>query len=305
MCPQKLPGMEPRRRIGCDPQMKRIVSGALAVLAMAVFAAPGITQQSQQVQLQLQPCQLELTADWQPLTGTLYGLEKRLAVLRQPTVAVERASYDQQAFGRLLPAHAVSPGDTWRVPVRDVLPFLRQLHPGATAELHHDGGSGAGARGAFGCLVGFDERHAWVMLRVHADFLLEGDGARGRSTWFTPSQFEGWLVVDRRAGAIEHLRLAVPDATTNVDVNLAVEQGVMADIGRVAAMGVTGGEPVPLADGATAITVDAARRRLAQRFYDLVELDWQPLGEALALAQRTQRPLHVVLLFGSLLDESC
>jgi hypothetical protein len=53
------------------------------------------------------------------------------------------------------------------------------------------------------------------------------------------------------------------------------------------------------------ITAEAARDILARRFYPLAEIEWLGLEAALARARATDKPLHVVALFGSLLDESC
>jgi len=59
-------------------------------------------------------------------------------------------------------------------------------------------------------------------------------------------------------------------------------------------------------------SVDAARldtaivqQRLAERFYPFAAIDWLELPAALAASRATGKPMHVVLLFGSLLDESC
>lgn len=272
------------------------------VLFLLALAAPLVAQRP--IRIALQPFELEMSAEWSPLTGTLYGLERRLEALHAPSIAADRAAYDERAFEPLLPDGSVRPGDMWRIDVRDVLPFLRQLHPGATAELHHDRGAGVGARGAFACLVGFDEQHAEVLLRVHADFLLEGDGGRANSAWLTPAQFEGRLVVDREAGRVVRATLLVPDATANVDVNVATDDGVLADIGRVR-LGLAGGIDVGLGEAAQTIGLASARSALVGRFYPLFDVGWLPLERALVRSRELRRPLHVVVLFGSLLDESC
>src|SRR5690606_28466913 len=208
-------------------------------------------------------------------------------------------------FRPLLPAGPVAVGELWPVPVADVLPFLHQLHPGATAELHHDGGLGIGAAGGWACLSAADDHHAEITLRVHADFLLSGDGEPAESVWFTPGQFRGRLVVDRQRRTIIGFELAVPDQSANVDVNVGEKGGVLADIGRVPEMAVRGGRFPELAGAAARLDTAIVQQRLAERFYPFAAIDWLELPAALAASRATGKPMHVVLLFGSLLDESC
>ena len=52
-------------------------------------------------------------------------------------------------------------------------------------------------------------------------------------------------------------------------------------------------------------SVDEARKRVARGFYPFARIDWLTLEEGLAESRASDRPLHVILLFGSLEDESC
>jgi hypothetical protein len=194
-----------------------------AVLCALLLGAPALAQQAE---LSLQPCSLELHAAWEPLTDTTYGSEKKHAVLRDLAPAVARATHDETSFRALLPPAPVAVGDTWLVDAASLLPLLRQLHSGARVTLHH--GAGIGAPGAWACLRALDPDHAEIAVRVHAEFLLAGDGERVGSSWFTPAQFRGRLVIDRRSGRAVGLRLAVPPSRANVDVNVAVGRSVMA-----------------------------------------------------------------------------
>ncbi len=54
-----------------------------------------------------------------------------------------------------------------------------------------------------------------------------------------------------------------------------------------------------------AITVEEARRALELRFYKFAEIEWRPLEEAVALAKATSPPIHAILVWGPLDDESC
>ncbi|HEX6810060.1 MAG TPA: hypothetical protein VF384_00430 [Planctomycetota bacterium] len=247
---------------------------------------------------------LELTAHWEPLTDTTYGFEKR-DLVRGLAPAKVRASHEAAAFRGFLPPAEVAVGDSWKIDAATVLPFLRQLHAGATIDLHHDRGMGIGARGAWGCLRVLDESCAEIVLRAHADFLIDGDGTPDKSSWFTPAMFRGRLWIDRRTGRVEAFELAVPKSRANVDLNVATADGVICDIGCVPKLQVAGGTFPEIPAGARSIGERDADRILERRFYPFAELDWLALPEARAASVASGRPLHVVLLFGSLLDESC
>src|SRR5690606_11853505 len=133
----------------------------------------------------------ELSAVWEPLTDSTYGFAKRHALVRDLAPAQAQATYGADAFRPFLPPHAVEPGATWPIEVAAALPFLRQFHAGATAELHHDYGMGLAAPGGHACLRALSATHAEILLRVHADFLIAGDGGPRTSSWFTPAQFRG------------------------------------------------------------------------------------------------------------------
>ncbi len=275
----------------------------IRAVSCSLLSAAALCQEPQPIRLELVAGGLELQAAWEPLTDTVYGFDRSQPLVRDLAVAKQRQRHDASAFRVFLPAGPVAVGDVWRVDVRAALPLLRQLHPGATHAMHH--GFAVAAPGGFGCLRAVDEAHAEIRLRLHADFLIDGDGTRGRSSWFTPAQFCGRLVVDRQSGAPVAFELAVPQQRANVDVNIATERGGMADIGRVPRLGLRGGAFPALADGATAIAERDADARLAERFYPCAAIEWHDLAAARAEARATGKPLHVIALFGSLLDESC
>jgi len=269
-----------------------VLAGLLGLAALPAAQEPAL--------LALRSGALELTARWEPLTDTQYGLEQRHAALRAPVPAAARQRHDVERFRPFLPPGPVAVGDTWRVDARAALPFLRQLCAGATDVLHH---TGVAAPGAWACLRALDATRAEIVLRVHAE--LRFDGEDGRTLlWLTPAQFRGRLLLDRARGEVLAFELAVPDGSANADVNLRQEGGVVADIGRIPVLALAAGE-LPPADGAGGLSLRAAEELLARRFYPLAELEWLALDAALARARASGKPLHVVTLFGSLLDEAC
>ncbi len=247
---------------------------------------------------------IELKAVWEPVTDTVYDFEKKFDVIKRLKPVSERARYEARHFRPFLPTEQVGVGDVWRVDPKAALPFLRQFHPGATDKLHH---GFVGVRGAWACLRALDVNHAEIIIRVHAEFLLEGDGGHGTSSWMTPAQFEGRMQIDRKTRAVTAFQLSLPQQRANVDFNVAKDGGTLADIGRIPRMELSSGDGFSnqVASGTEALTLEQARKLLARKFYQFAEVDWLNLEEALRMSKRTGKPMHIVALFGSLSDESC
>lgn len=280
--------------------------------AAACLAQIGLTQQgdpnapTDATRLRIEKGRLELTATWEPFRDSVYGFGKRFALVRELAPAKRKQTFDAVDFRRLLPPRAVRVGDVWKVEVAHVLPFLKQLHRGATGQLHHGGGqAGITAPGAWACLRALSETHAEIVLRVHADFLIDGDGTRGRSSWLTPAQFRGRLRIDRRERRAIAFELALPDQSANVDLNIKQARGYIADIGRIPRMEVRSRslrDDVPFD---RQITLAEARQKLRRQFYPFARVEWLELEAAWKRVKATGKPLHVIALFGSLTDESC
>jgi hypothetical protein len=248
---------------------------------------------------------ITLRAHWEPCRESKYGLFAENEVLRTPRPVVEERSYGAECFAAFLPKDAVQVGDAWTVDRAAVLPFLRQFHPGARAEMHHGFGAYGGAHA---CLVAQSAQYFEILVRAHAEFLLEA------GITYTPAQFEGRLVVERQTGRLTAFQLALPSRNTNVDVNVPTTsskspdgppiESVMADIGWVPRMELAGGR-IPDARWSESIPIEEARSQLARRFYPFTRIGWRPFAEAVQRAHSLDRPLHVVVLFGTLDDESC
>jgi hypothetical protein len=273
-------------------------------LPLLLPLTPALPAQGPAALLELAPCTLELDAHWERLTDTKYRFEER-ALVRDLAPATARATYDESAFRPFLPPADATVGSHWRVDAEAALPFLRQLHAGARVTLHHDGGSGIAAPGAWACLRALDARHAEIVVRVHGELLIAGDGERETSSWFTPASFRGRLAIDRASGKVVAFQLAVPPSRANVDLNLVADRGVVCDIGSVPRLELAGGTFPDPATGAACITAQQADRILERAFYPFAAIEWLDLAAARAVSRATGRPLHVVALFGSLTDESC
>ena len=272
---------------------------------LAVLLPTGTASGQNETPRSLRPFELELHAHWEQLTDTTYGFETKFALVRDLAPANLRATYDTTKFEPFLPPAGVDVGSHWRLPAAAMLPFLRQLHPGARTQLHHDGGFGLSAQGAWACLRALDDRHAEIVLRAHAEFLLAGSGEPDTSSWFTPSQFHGRLTIDRLAGKVMAFQLLVPKARANVDVNIAKDGGVIADIGSIPRLELIGGTFPVIATETKQISERDADRILERAFYPFAAIEWLDLAAARKASLASGKPLHVVTLFGSLADESC
>jgi hypothetical protein len=245
---------------------------------------------------------LELEAHWEPCRESLYGVFDETPVLRAPRPAVPRLRHEAAAFRPFLPSQPVALGEPWRVDSAAVLAFLRQFHPGAAVRARFFGGE---VPGTFALLRAVAPDAFEILLRAHAVLHLDG------GVIYKPAQFEGRLVLGRD-GTLRAFTLALPSRDTNVDVNVplgdhetdAPPAAVLADIGWVPRMELTSGtHEVPA--WTREVADDDARRALRRAFYRFAALDWLPFDEAVLAARARKKPLHVVLLFGCLDDDSC
>lgn len=276
-----------------------VLTVQLALASVASAQSPTVTHWPP-----LQATTIDLTAHWERLTDTTYHFEER-PVIKALAPATPRASYASEVFLPFLPSAPVAVGASWRVDPNAALPFLRQLHAGASTELHHDRGTGVGARGAWACLRLLDDACMEIVVRIHGEFQIDGDGSEGNASWFTPACFRCRLWIDRKKGEVAAFDLSVPPSRANVDINLRSEHGTIADIGSVPRLQLSAGEFPAAPPTAVQISAAEADRILERRFYPFAQLDWLSLPDALAKSRATGKPMHIVALFGSLCDESC
>ena len=229
-------------------------------------------------------------AQWQePMDMTW---EQWLALFN-PGPAYPLKNYSTTDFQVFLPPATVNVGDVWDVDPEGILPFLEQFHPGATMNLGH------GQNGAKACLRAISSEYADIVFRIHARFIL--DAAIG--AYFRPAQFAGHLVIDLNSGTICQWTLSLPTRNSNVDIGAFRNR----DIGFVPHMELCRlSETQPESRAwETAITEEAVEKQFQNSFYKFTEIEWTPIEDAVELAQASNRPIHAVLLFGVLDDESC
>ena len=213
-------------------------------------------------------------------------------------VAEPEKQYPASIFQAFLPQELVSVGECWQIEEEGALKLLRQLSPNPQLELEI---SGADSYGLWACLRAYSDAFAEILFRIHAEFVLE-------KGWFAPSQFAGYMVIDRLEKRVAAFEMHVPDATLNFDVRWRIREGVhAADIGFCPQMELCAGaqDVLPDAKFTEAITQEEALQTLMLRFYKSAQINWVSLEEALELAPTLQKPIHAISSGGPLADESC
>ena len=262
---------------------------------------------------------IQVQAYWDPIADASLGLPdhspKHAALFKNLSPAHVSQAYEVDAFKAFFPKGAVPVGHVWELDMDEVLPFLRQFHPGATAEMHiNPGGEGSieifGRRitlikvgleseGAFACLRALSPTHAEIVFRIHAEFQLDEEAR----AYFTPAQFIGRLILNRNNGTIRDFWLYLPPRKTNVDIN-AFGGADMVYVPRMELIAQNAHDQSDIV-WETAITENETKDLLEASFYKFSELERLSIEEAVAQAQAENRPIHVVLTWGVFDDESC
>ena len=268
---------------------------------------------------------VQVQAHWEPIADSTYNLhqpteeqfnraksqwpepvdmEWRQALeLFNPKPVCPLKDYNTADFQVFLPSSSANVGDIWDLDSEEILPFFHQFHPGARTDLRvystKRGTYGSkGKKGAKACLRALSQEYVEIVFRIHALFILNGPDAR-----FTPAQFAGRLVINRRDRNVAAFSMSLPPRNSNVDINA---YGA-ADIVFVPRMELSALSEDPMHEivWETSITEDKARRKLKSAFYKFAEIEWTPIEDTVKLAKATNRPIHALVLFGALDDESC
>ena len=256
---------------------------------------------------------ISVQAHWDPIADSFSNLPNespRHAELCNLSPSHPVKEYGTEAFKVFIPASAVAVGDVWDLDSEGVVPFLRQFHPGATTTLTN------GEEGAFACLRAISSDYAEIVFRIHAEIRLAGlaefdwewQGERIQDDWmdaarFLLSQFAGRLLLNLKKGSVRAFSLALPSRNSNVDFN-SFERPDMVFVPRMELVAEDADDQSEFA-WEEAITVEEARKKLELRFYRFAEIDWLPIDEAVVQAETTHRPIHAILVWGALDDESC
>ena len=213
--------------------------------------------------------------------------------LFNPGPAHPLKNYSTTDFQVFLPPSTANVGDVWDLDTKRILPFLRQFHPGATMNL------GYGGNKAKACLRAISPEYADIVFRIHARFTLNAS----IDAYLRPAQFTGHLVIDRKSGTICQWTLSLPPRNSNVDIG-AFRTADIGFVPRMELCSLSETQPKSI-DWETAITAEEVERKFQDAFYKFAEIEWTPIEDAVERAKTSNRPIHAVLLFGVLDDESC
>ena len=249
---------------------------------------------------------LQVHAHWDPIADATYNLHKKSEENVElfdlaPNEPIRE--YKGETFNAFLPISTVEVGDVWQLDLDTVIPFLSQFHPGATGELRH------GRKGAFACLRALSMDYAEITLRIHAEFTLATQSKPdSHERWenvarFIPSQFAGRLLINLKKGNICDFSLALPPRNSNVDIN-SFKQADVVFVPRMELLA-TPTKAREEIKWKSSISSEEARKTLELKFYKFAKIDWLPFEEAVAKAEVSQCPMHAVIVWGPLDDESC
>lgn len=181
-----------------------------------------------------------------------------------------------------------------------------------------------GPRGTAFVVRARNDKFIDIMFRIHAEYQL--NTPPDNPFWFTPGQFTGNIIVSWDLKHIEHFNMYVPATKKlNVDMewlesgkNMVVDIGYMPEMNltitspSVPATGYQDGEIVPIQSANMAnivwkeeISHEEARRRLEVNMYKFKEVPYYNFTDALMQAQKENRLVHSIVLWGALDDQSC
>ena len=262
---------------------------------------------------------VQVQAYWDPIADASLGMPnsspKHETLFNNLSPAHPRQAYAVDAFKAFLPKGSVPVGHVWKLDMNEVLPFLRQFHPGATAEMHINPGGDAAieifgrrmvlikigleSEGAFACLRALSPTYAEIVFRIHTEFQLDKEAR----AYFTPAQFTGRLILNRNNGTIRDFWLYLPARNTNVDIN-AFGSADMVYVPRMELIAQNTHDQSDIV-WETVITKNEAEDLLETSFYKFSEIERFSIEAAVAQAQAENRPIHVVLTWGVFDNESC
>ena len=123
---------------------------------------------------------------------------------------------------------------------------------------------------------------------------------------FTPSQFAGSLIIDRRLEELTYFEMSVPPGTLNFDVNKKYDdKRTITDCGVCRIEMISGQAIIQELSYLDEISIEEARLGLARQFYPAQFIEWVKLKEAVEMAKTLDCPIHVVSADGTFMDESC
>lgn len=174
-----------------------------------------------------------------------------------------------------------------------------------------------------------------IVFRCHAEFQL--NEPPHFPFWFTPAQFAGRLIIKRDASHVRYFNMFLPaNKSLNIDMEWQVGPGEMSekdpsdeessfqgnnevDIGYMAELSLSTSGPSHLQSDqnpteakddeditwSSFISVEEARDQLEEHFYPFKKVPYLSFKDSFSKAKSEKKPVHQILLWGSLDDQSC
>lgn len=171
-------------------------------------------------------------------------------------------------------------------------------------------------QGGVACVRAFNNEYLDISFRIHAEFQLSEPPHN--PFWFTPGQFTGNLIVSKDYTRIVYFHMYVPtDKKLNVDMewitDVKTAASMQVDIGFLPQMeikmvassnqnldktveGMTWTKEVPETE---------ARRKLEVTMYPFKQVPYYKFTDSFDRAQKENKLVHSILLWGALDDQSC
>jgi hypothetical protein len=190
--------------------------------------------------------------------------------------------------------------------------LLSQFHPNVFLGMRFE------PRGTLAVIRAVNEHYYDIAIRSHAEYQL--NSKPDLPFWFTPAQFNGRLVISKDFKHLLSFKLWVP---TNKQLNIDMEwltkpdgETNQVDIGYIPKMELFSDGPSKLETTLSAveegkpvwieeISLAEADSILEQAFFPFKQVPYLPFAEAFDLASEQQKPVHHILLWGALDDQSC
>lgn len=177
--------------------------------------------------------------------------------------------------------------------------------------------------GAIACVRASNENYLDIVFRIHAEFQLNEPPFH--PFWFTPAQFTGHVTLDKTSSKVLDFHMYVPnEKRLNVDMewlNGPLETDMEVDIGFMNQMELKSTGPSLLGVSLdevrisadmnldikwdNEITFQSAAKIVEREFYMFKMVDYLNFSQVWPEAQMQQKPVHSILLWGALDDQSC
>jgi hypothetical protein len=203
-------------------------------------------------------------------------------------------------------------GNVWKEPkhLSKVKSILSLIHRNVSLQTRYD------PRGSAAIIRGLSDNYIDIIFRMHIEFQLSPTNDK---FWLSPAFLSGRIVlynnsIDNKY-EISYFDLSIPTYNQlNVDMEWTngpnLDQSGEVDIGFTPIMSISTSlnNKFQFNDNylKTSITYIEAQKRLEQLFYPFTQIDYlRNLWQVINLSKEQNKLIHVIVLWGSLTDQSC